>query len=1253
MEFPDQSHFNRIRNSLWKQSATATVMVGSGFSRNAEKSQSTALPAPTWRDLSEAMCQELYPQDEDKHRRAALVSSAETRGALRLAQEYEVAFGRDGLHRFLRSQVKDGQLKPGNTHRRFLQLPWRDVFTTNWDTLLERASKSVSERRYSVLYNTDEIPLTASPRIVKLHGSVDGHFPLVFTEEDYRTYPSRFAPFVNTVQQAMMESIFCLLGFSGDDPNFLHWLGWVRDNLGASAPKVYLVGWLGLSNHRRRMLEDRNIVPIDLARHPKADQWPRKHRHELATEWVLLSLELGRPYEVADWPSPSDHQHPPILSYLKPIQLSTRHDPKPEPTIPREIDQSSDKKLAFVRKLIEVWTYNRLETYPGWLVAPIEVRRKMWSTREKAKYILEVIRELPPVESLLVIYELVWRWEIQLEPISILEPTSTEIEQAAAKALARINCESRKVDDDNIPNIDWPIVCTAWFAVSFALVAAARNRWDEMEFNKRISSLLPFEQENADVAHRICYERCLWAIYSFDYASLANLIKNWNVESADPVWMMRQAALLFEMDENKKAHELNSKALEQSRKGSREEVDIGSLSREAWSLCCAGTNMEHEKLWNASKEWWQRWEQLTPFKCNSPQELQSYTEQIKGEVSYEKARPFDVEDVWAETISFSQGEFLRWAAAHRAVRLAELVGLPPKAGNIKVASDILELSARRLIHYEPELAMRLVIRAAQTETSDTLNYVLSRTQIARITSESAKRLAQYCLKAIDYILSRIRFVQSFHQRSNRLAVFMEALSRFVLRLAPEKANAIFDSSMEWYTSNIVSKSVSLANPMGHLLSRTWEALSVESQQQKILDLLSAPIVDFDGFLAGHCFLNRYPDPSHVLKRDTNFEIKRTAESDQRWREIVRLVIRALRSGGEPRKRAANRLYWLVEFKILIEDETAELGKTLWGDDYEEHCDLPQETGMNDWEFMLLPEIRPGLAEERFRLKWLKNELLKEHNLWQSGKVIWNVGSAIRSSKINGFQFRLSNKERYYLVNVVMRWAKEPIPVSSTSVRNLHPIFLGDADLDVRFAIQGLQYILLEIEISENIGKDMFKKWKKLIQSGFQAQKLSIGLAKILPDQLEEIVKVLRMGLASDNFKRAKDAVNALEFWLQTEKITSPPDVLIQEVGVIIATRRKAALAEALQVAKKIMANGSLEQRNAIYSLAVHGLGYLAEELNYENVDEELLDVPLLRYRCTKLAIEMSKNRDSIEPIIANWIANSHNDPLPEIRSISA
>ena len=62
---------------------------------------------------------------------------------------------------FLKQLIRDHDFKFGGMHKRLLRLPWRDVFTTNWDTLLEQAGFSVSDRAYSysVVQSMDEIPL--------------------------------------------------------------------------------------------------------------------------------------------------------------------------------------------------------------------------------------------------------------------------------------------------------------------------------------------------------------------------------------------------------------------------------------------------------------------------------------------------------------------------------------------------------------------------------------------------------------------------------------------------------------------------------------------------------------------------------------------------------------------------------------------------------------------------------------------------------------------------------------------------------------------------------------------------------------------------------------------------------------------------------------------------------------------------------------------------------------------------------------
>lgn len=306
-DFQDQNHVEKIRERLWcgREYGQAAVMVGAGFSLNARLITAGAPRFRLWRQVAEAMFDELYPSTDPPSATRADRRVRATSGlsVLRLAEEYKVAFGRGRLDDLIRQSVPDSSYEPGLLHRLILRLPWADVFTTNYDTLLERARLSVHERRYDLIQTAADIPGRAKPRIVKLHGSFPSHRPFIFTEEDYRTYPKDFAVFVNFVQQAMMENVFCLIGFSGDDPNFLNWIGWVRDNLGDSQPYIYLCGLLDLSPSERLVYHEKKIIPIDLSPLITPAECPdRSLRHARSIEWFLRNLEHGAPPSVPRWP---------------------------------------------------------------------------------------------------------------------------------------------------------------------------------------------------------------------------------------------------------------------------------------------------------------------------------------------------------------------------------------------------------------------------------------------------------------------------------------------------------------------------------------------------------------------------------------------------------------------------------------------------------------------------------------------------------------------------------------------------------------------------------------------------------------------------------------------------------------------------------------------------------------------------------------------------------------------------------------
>ncbi len=245
-------------------SGHAAVMVGAGFSRNAKPKDDSGPSFPDWSELGDRFYEKLNGKEPDSDSRYLNV--------LKLADEVEAAFGRPALDQTLRDTIPDLAYEPSNLHVDLLNLPWSDVFTTNYDTLLERACRSVTSQRYDVVVNKEDLVYSEKPRIVKLHGSFPSDRPFIITEDDYRRYPDDFSPFVNTVRQALLENTLCLIGFSGDDPNFLQWIGWIRDNLGQeNSPKIYLVGLLGLSDSQKKLLERRNIVSVDMSEYRDID----------------------------------------------------------------------------------------------------------------------------------------------------------------------------------------------------------------------------------------------------------------------------------------------------------------------------------------------------------------------------------------------------------------------------------------------------------------------------------------------------------------------------------------------------------------------------------------------------------------------------------------------------------------------------------------------------------------------------------------------------------------------------------------------------------------------------------------------------------------------------------------------------------------------------------------------------------------------------------------------------------------------
>jgi hypothetical protein len=123
--------------------------------------------------------------------------------------------------------------KPTRAHEILSRLQVSEVWTTNYDSLLEDALRA-NGRRVEVRENESQF-MQASPSgrdvvVYKMHGSLrDGKFDsvdnLVIAKEDYERYQWTHRGFADTLTTRLREKTFLFLGYSFSDPNVDYILG--------------------------------------------------------------------------------------------------------------------------------------------------------------------------------------------------------------------------------------------------------------------------------------------------------------------------------------------------------------------------------------------------------------------------------------------------------------------------------------------------------------------------------------------------------------------------------------------------------------------------------------------------------------------------------------------------------------------------------------------------------------------------------------------------------------------------------------------------------------------------------------------------------------------------------------------------------------------------------------------------------------------------------------------------------------------
>lgn len=932
--FPDDTHVDRIAEALWSRapSGTAAVLVGAGYSRNATALTAGFQSMPGWNDVYEVMVNQLYPPTNatlTAQRTWLRAQTGATSAYLRVAEEFESEYGRDGLDKLIIKHVPDRHFAPGELHRHLLGLPWADVLTTNWDTLLERAAESVQDRAYTVIRTVEEIPEARAPRIIKLHGSMPAHRPFIFTEEDFRTYPFSFAPFVNLAQQLAMENTLVLLGFSGDDPNFLFWTGWVRDRLGPKAPIIYLVGALNLSPAKRKMLEKRKVQPIDLAHLPDFATWPESQRVENANRWFLERLRAAEPYRARRWPRSAP-------GFVPPLELVV---PRPDPQAPVEpIHLTSPEPLVeTLRTLTDQWRHNR-EVYPGWIVPPLDTSELLWTRlRPYFREIDPGLKQMSDEERLATVFELNWQLETALIPLAFTIYDDVE----ATLDLFHDRYEGLSGEQSE-----------QYRHLALAFLRHAREEGDDALFEKWSAWLAPRVRHHVNQRERLTYERCLKAVANTEIDTLEAELDAWRIEG-DPYWLVRKAGLLADVGRETEADALSRKALAEIRnRTQRESDDVASWSRESYALLLQQAS-HHRDIgeWVARKSVRDRFDlrqdELAARGCSGRQDfwrlagsLDQMPPRLKAEIELKQS--FDIGSVVTTHHLGGTSPFVVRLQALIALRYQEETGIPARIGNAGIAAQMLQRAAHWLIDVAPHRALDAFVRAAPGSIDDAFENSFNRASVARAPAEQADRMITRLLRLADTALARIAAADaaSPHWRA-RLRAVNELLSRFILRL-PLRAPEILALAMRLNQSPQIATERWLGEGIRHLARRSIEAMTEEQRAECLPALMMMDVPEI-----ADTARDETSDPAAYVVHGV-----RAGERSAAWDSGIDL---ALAAAADPNRRrpAISRLVWFFEARLLTDEQRLRFAEILWAPEFLDEA-LPGGSDFLPAAFLWLP-----------------------------------------------------------------------------------------------------------------------------------------------------------------------------------------------------------------------------------------------------------------------------------------------------------
>jgi len=1237
-------YLNDIAEKLYN--GHASLLVGAGFSMNAQCDGTSSKKFPSWSDLGDCFYKKVHGSAPSEDKKCYL-------DVLKLAEEVEATFGRKEVNNLLEAEIPNKQTVPSELHTKLMNLPWSDVFTTNYDTLLERAAeRSLTEnRKYDIITEKTDIPSSTKPRIVKLHGCFQSHKSYIITRDDYRKYPTQNAAFVNLVRQSFMENTVCLIGFSGNDPNFLEWIGWVRDNLEEYALKIYFIGF-SITSSEEKWMNSRNITPINIS-----------------TMHTEIDNKTNQINNIKTTSKTKDYHYNSISYFLKVIQnrLDKKRDKENDkgakiniPQYPLEkpefyIDDKKDLSNQF-KEIIEIWKQTR-EEYPNWLILPKESRDKLYELTHI--YCINKINNLEPELAFTFLYEFNWRIEKCLFPIL------NEWIQYYETAVSKYNPFPKifQIENANTPQendgINWESITSCWIELQLSMLRYYREENIIDKWNELAAKIDCIKNElSAELLASYCYERCLYFMFVLDISSVRKELDNWPANTALPYWEAKRAGLMAELGDTKEAEKILETSLNEVRNRLKLKPinnDYLLISQESYILQLLqyvkkALYLFHnpEKL-EETKEYSKRWNTLAQYKCDPWGELKIFKDELKTDFTVPKEidKQYNFEIGHTTNTAYFHGNNNYVLSAYSFFRYIEETGIPLKINSITFDINTARHASACLANYSTNWAIIFSIR---TGDKNSISNILNRRFLSFCGQQECDKLAKFYLEILIKSSSEIQKCEMYNNEN--FAISLSSIIPDILSRLCSKCNYEIKYKLLRFLKNIyLSDSTNRLKykTIDKLMKRLIQSFSHEQKYLLIPEMFSfPPIIGI---------INQYPDPfSFIEKLDFRKKIKIEPN-------IIDKYICFLTKDESIREIAATRLITLYQCNILTKNQQRKLAKALWDKSKIGTDGFPTETNYYNFSFIMVPHPKDVNPKDLLRNYIERSELPIQANNKTNGINITR-GRLPLFQDIIGTTYKKT--EYIWQAEDINNLAKKFIDwwnADKEYLKDTRDGFMGSYSEEFKARFKNMINVFSQLfvkytsQIDPSNQKAIQTLLDELSEYNMEDLEAKSSFISIFPESKRSLYREINKKLYSKNENEILDALNAVLVLVeQRYEDTSP---LINSIIENIKNRKEPGLDKYIETLNELLStNKSLFTEEVLSELQI-GFEYLYDEISIQKGDsEEDVHLKLLRKsRASRFLVTLKKYyieelKIKLPTYISQWEELCLNvDEFCEIRNI--